>query len=296
MNIIITQELHEYLQSIIIETLLFGSRANGNNYTEDSDYDYLHIVACHKSLVTTPIYAGHWLQYKEVDANGKTIADHVYSTIPQFIHGVAASESMIPWEILYNSKNVGGYQFGLTRDNSVKQLWTLTEEPDEVHNYVSHNSLMFNFKTARGFLGLARRDAKDASKFYNSDKARSWKKIQFVIKSLNYATMCLSKVYVIDTGKRLNWGGGVDPVLDCWDTSYQAFEAALAHLNKSIEELRTLSQDYLNRKLIPYTTNVVGLRLIHDKYLKELNFIDDNKYSDMMMEYYYKAAIENEFK
>ena len=126
MNIIIDKDLrHDYLQSIVCESIVFGSRATQDH--KDSDTDYMHIVKCHKALATCPVYAGHWLQYKEVDDNGIVIADHIYSTVPQFVHGVSTPESMIPWEILYT----------VIAWESILQM----------RNY----NVLNNFKSARGF-------------------------------------------------------------------------------------------------------------------------------------------------
>lgn len=293
MNIIIGKELHEYLQTIKQETLLFGSRA-GDGYNDNSDYDYLHIVKCHKALNVSPVYTGHWLQYKEVDENGKTIADHVYSTVPQFIHGVIDAESMIPWEILNYAKSDRN-KFSFENNDRVSSIRVLENIQNE-YNGVWYNALKENFKSARGFLGLARRDVKDASKYYNSDKERARKKILFAEQSLDYAEICMRKFYETNYPNKLIWEQGNSIDWRNWNTDYQVFKRNLDQLNKYIDDMRAIAQDLHNRKLIPYSVSEDAFNRINTTHLKNITLLEDNKYSDIMLNHYYKAAIENDYK
>jgi len=266
MNITISKELHEYLQTIVIESVVFGSRAI-SVVDESSDTDYMHLIECHKVLATCPIYAGHWLQYKETDVNGNVIADHVYSTIPQFIHGVINAESMIPWEIL--AVNHG-------RSGIVK---------------VADFDVMNNFKSARGFLGLARRDLKDSTKLFNSEIKKSKKKLKFAIRSLQYALSILEKHSIINSVEIRNLVFD-ESVFD----NYQDYIVVIKRVEKYVDTLRDVLIEAHNQRKIPYSVSMETIKELHKTFLCDMKFLDDNVYSDMMLDLYTKAAIENDYK
>lgn len=271
MNIIITKELHQYLQTIIVESIIFGSVARENVRDEHSDIDYMHIVKCHKSLLTSSVYSMHSLQYKEVDETGKVIADHVYSTIPQFIQGIINSESMIPWECLFD---------GVFQENSV------------IQPLMEYTELMTSFKAARGFLGLAKRDLKDASKYFNHDKHKCAKKLDFAVRSLEYCEWIIQMIIgannqFYEEEKRYDW---VD-----WQTDYQKFSINLNRLNTKVELFRTYITNMLNENKILYSCSIETLQKLHTHFLNDVVTLTDNKFSLEMMDLYYKAAIENKF-
>lgn len=271
MNIIITKDLHEYLQTIIIESIVFGSVAREDVRDEHSDIDYMHIVKMHKSLATSSVYCMHSLQYKEVDDNGKVIADHVYSTIPQFIQGVINSESMIPWECLFD---------GVFQENSI------------IKGLKKYQELLISYKSARGLLGLAKRDLKDASKYFNNNKHKCTKKIDFAVRSLDYCEWIIQKNIDIKTPvytneEAYNWRNWID--------DYQKFSYNLNKLNTKIEVFRTYINDMLNENKILYSCSIDTLQILHEKFLKDVEIIDDNSNSLKIMDLYYKAAIENKF-
>lgn len=264
-NITIDKYLHDYLQSIVCESIVFGSRAT-QDHKEDSDTDYMHIVKCHKALATCPVYAGHWLQYKEVDDNGIVIADHIYSTVPQFIHGVINAESMIPWEILYTRYSIG---------ESILQM----------RNY----NVLNNFKSARGFLGLARRDLKDSTKLFNSDLKKSKKKLQFAIRSYEYAYAIINKFHTLET---INTNVFDDTLF----TSYRQYIEVVKYVEKLVDSLRDILIDLHNKKIIPYTVDTDVVVQLHKDFLQDIILLKDNQYSTKMLQLYAKAAIENEYK
>lgn len=291
MNITISKELHDYLQTIILETVIFGSRANNGNmvaeYTDQSDYDYLHIIKCHKSLNVSPIYTGHWLQYKEYDESGKVIADHIYSTIPQFVHGIIESESMINW--------LTAAQYHGDNENSIFRLMHCSSyiATENGYRFIKCNDIKYNFKVIRGFLGLARRDLKDATKLYQHDKKKTSKKIKFARESMIWAVTGLEEI----TNTNTNWDYGL-VLLDWsnWDTDYKKFKECIDILDKICNEMRDMLTDMNNKRTIAYTASANSLKNLHREYLSNIEFLDDNHYSNMMMDYYYKAAIENEYR
>lgn len=284
MNISISKSLHDYLQTIIIESLIFGSKSSQAGTNNSSDTDYLHIVKCHKALATCPVYAGHWLQYKETDESGNTIADHIYSTVPQFIHGIINAESMIPWEVLNGGlSNINGdfAHAEITRhnDNSIMSCGN------------GHIDIMDNFKSARGFLGLSRRDLKDASKLFNHDKKKCHKKINFSIKSMHYA-MSIMFLYRDGIDTQLNH----DYMQEVDVNDYGNFKKILDVMNYNIDKLRDILVDMHNTKEIPYTVNNDSMLYLHNKYLKNQILLEDNQFSDEMLQLYFKATTENEYK
>lgn len=291
MNISISKELHEYLQTIIIETVIFGSRATGGNtvaeYTERSDYDYLHIVKCHKSLNVCPIYTGHWLQYKEYDETGEVIADHIYSTIPQFIHGIIESESMINW--------LTAAQYNNNHEGSVFKLMNCSSyvrTDNGGYKFIRCNDIKYNFKVIRGFLGLARRDLKDATKLYQHDKRKTFKKIKFARDSLIWAVTGLEDM----TKSNTNWDYGL-VLLDWsnWDIDYKKFKGCIDTLDKICNEMRDMLTDLNNKKAIAYTASANTLRNLHSEYLSNVELLEDNAFSDQMLDLYYNAYIENKY-
>lgn len=285
MNITISEELHNYLQTIIIESLIFGSKSSKKGthvYNNASDTDYLHIVECHKALSTCPVYAGHWLQYKEVDAGGNVIADHIYSTIPQFIQGIANAESMIPWEILNGGAKL--YQ------GEIIDTFEARTDSRSVMGMVWYTNIMDNFKSARGFLGLARRDIKDASKLFNHDKKKCKKKCKFALKAVCHA-MGIMANYRDNIDDKLHFNIAIDHLND-----FNTFKEFLEKANHNIDTLRDILTDMNNKKVIPYTISGEGMLVLHEHYLKDIELIDDNEFSTEMLRLYYKAAIDNEYK
>lgn len=268
MNIIINKELHEYLQTIIIESIVFGSVAREDVRNENSDTDYMHIIKMHKSLATSSVYCMHSLQYREVDDTGKTIADHVYSSIPQFIQGIINSESMIPWECLFDGK---------------------FQHNSDIENLKKYKDLITTFKAARGFLGLARRDSKDASKYYNKDKHKCSKKLEFVERSIKYCEYIINSVIANEqmVSEELNWKD--------WQTDYNKFASNLELLNSKIDYLRDSINNMLNDKKMSYSCSISTLSKIHTLFLKNIVLLEDNGYSNQIMNLYYIAALENKF-
>lgn len=170
MNIIIDKEIHDYLQTIIIDTIEFGSAMKGKK-TPTSDSDFLHIVKPHKCFAVSPIYVNHLLQYKDEENN----ADHIYCTSVQFVENLFNAESMINHEIL---------RAGALQNTSMEWLNSFKEAFD-------------NFKTYRGYLGFCRRDLKDCSRLFK-DKRKSYKKLMFVDEALSYLGQCGFIVCYVD--------------------------------------------------------------------------------------------------
>ncbi len=159
MNIHINKELHDYLQSIKLFEIKFGSHLKGKS-NDSSDSDILVIVKSHKAVVSAPLYTNHLLQYK-----GDNV-DYVYVSEVQFFHNIVNAESAIFHEILrYNALNNTPFQF-------LNKI-----------NFLTHDTL-------KCYLGLMKRDLKASSANFK-DKKVAKKKFQFFVESYLYLSSTL---------------------------------------------------------------------------------------------------------
>lgn len=256
MNILINKELHNYLQTIIIDTIEFGSAMKGRQ-TEQSDTDLLHIVQPHKCLVSSPIYTNHLLQYKEEDLG--LHVDHIYCTSIQFVENLFNAESMINHEIL---------RAGALKNTHLAWLETYASAFD-------------CFKTYRGYLGFCNRDLKDCSKMF-SDKRKAYKKLEFTKDALEY----VNQHYPFDLIE-------INP--DIVKLPYQEFSVELSKYMKMVIEVRENLRKDLDAGKMPYSVDADAFIKISSE-LGKPSLLPDNDFSDIMLSFYYKAMVLNEYK
>ena len=150
-------------------------------------------------------------------------------------------------------------------------------------------NVLNNFKSARGFLGLARRDLKDSTKLFNSDLKKSKKKLQFAIRSYEYAYAIINNFHILET---VNTNVFDDTVF----TSYRQYIEVVKYVEKLVDTLRDILIDLHNKKSIPYTVESDIVVQLHHNFLQDIVLLEDNQYSTEILKLYSKAAIENEYK
>ena len=155
MNIIIDEKTHLGLQNFVINTIEFGSAMKGTANI-NSDHDYLHIISPSSAWAQSPVNTHHLLQYKSEDA------DHIYCTPDNFVKCLLDGDSTIFHEML---------RYGALDKTCLGFLRSFKFE---------------HYKTLRAYLGIARRDLKEATKLFNKDERKALKKLQFAADAYNY--------------------------------------------------------------------------------------------------------------
>lgn len=155
MNIIIDKATHLELQRYLIDTIEFGSGMKGTSDV-NSDHDYLHIIGTSHSWLMAPYNTHHLLQYKGEDG------DHIYCNPHTFVKSLLDGDSTIFHEMLMYKAVAGTC------------LEALAQYKFE------------HYKTYRAYLGIARRDLKEATKIFNKDKRKAQKKFKFAVQAYNY--------------------------------------------------------------------------------------------------------------
>ena len=138
MNIKIDKDLKEYLDTIIVKTVVIGSKLYGTS-DENSDTDYLHIIKAEKlglneaSLLVYPLI--HQFQYDDKENNEQ----HLYTLPYQFLRNAISGESTINVEAMFFTDVFKKQkEFDLTRFRTYKVL--------------------------KAYLGLAKRDCRQIRK------------------------------------------------------------------------------------------------------------------------------------
>lgn len=138
MNIHIDINTKKALDDHIIFSSLFGSRTYYNHdYNSTSDSDIICIYTPSTVEQNTLFYTNHQLQYNDISCN----IDFVYTSYSQFIKNIISGDATLNIEIVFSSMKDTCFDF--LYQNRFKLL---------------HNKL---FKC---YLGMARRDLKEASK------------------------------------------------------------------------------------------------------------------------------------
>lgn len=155
MNIMIDETTHDHLQKQVIDTIEFGSVMKGNQ-NEESDHDYLHIISPSIEWLQTPYNTHHLLQFRDGDA------DHIYCTPHTFVKSLLDGDTTIFHEI-HHWKALDGTCLAFLQDFSFD-----------------------HYTTQRAYLGIAKRDLKDATRLWNSDRRKSLKKVKFAIEAFDF--------------------------------------------------------------------------------------------------------------
>lgn len=256
MNIIIDTDLHEYLQSITMNVIEFGSKMKGTS-TIESDKDLLCIVKTHKSLVVSPIYTGHLLQYKEEGI------DYIYTTEQQFVNNIINTESLINHEI---------YRYNAVKETCLDWIYDIDFD---------------NFKTIKCYLGFARRDLKDCHSLYSKDKRKASKKLAFTNQALDYIYSVYERFGMSYQHKLF------DTKLP--EVEHKIFSASITEYLEDIENLRKTLAISLDSGKIPYSISDIDFMAIIDE-MKDIELLPDNEYSNKILKYYYSAYFKNEYK
>lgn len=241
MNIIIDQSTFDQLKLYTIDTIVFGSEMKGSS-SVNSDHDYLHIIHPSIDWASSPVNTNHLLQYKCEKE------DHIFCTPQNFVKCLIDGDSTIFHEIL---------RYGALKDTSLAFL----------------NSFKFDhYKTLRSYLGIARRDTKETTKLYKSDKNKSLKKLKFASESYNYVQKITGKFSPF----HLNEITDVQQLLSCAN-----------NLSERINKMRHSLNDDLDHNKIKRTVSNEELNLI-DEHLRKISY---ESYTTGL-EYFYKSHMD----
>ena len=134
MNIKITKEEHERLQSLVMGTYVFGSHLYGTN-TESSDKDLLHFIPADFTTGSEIAYNTypciHQFQYDDLENNEQ----HIYTTQRQFTRNLISGDSGVNLDVAMFHKKFPFEQ-------------------------------LFTYKIVKSILGFAKRDVKNGKKFH----------------------------------------------------------------------------------------------------------------------------------
>lgn len=267
MNIIIDKILNDYLQSLITDTVEFGSRMKGATEVT-SDSDLLHIIREPRILNCNTMFTNHQLQFKEFGDLGYT--DHIYCTTKQFVSNLINAESAIPYEVLSYDKLTNTSLFWL---NAYKNEFK-------------------NFQTARCFLGLGRRDMHEAAKLFKNDYRNCNKKLKFTIEGLGYVCDILKHHGLIQSGCELT------NILTTFSpqSSYTEFESIVHKINYFIEHFRKLLQQTLEQNKIPRSISPELYELCSNMIYHSARVLHVNEFDSILNSLYYNANINNVYK
>lgn len=156
MNIIVDEATSTALTPFILSTIEFGSAMKGTS-TPKSDHDYLHIIKPSWAWLASPVDTNHLLQFRAENGD-----DHIYCTPQTFVKGLIDGDAAIFHEM---------WRYGALKGTCLHDL----------------QGLDFNhYKTMRAYLGLAKRDLKEACKLFSKDNRKAVKKFKFALEAYNY--------------------------------------------------------------------------------------------------------------
>lgn len=159
MNIHFTdKELFETLKKHSIVKVQIGSHLYGFN-NEKSDIDYLYIHPRPVQMKDSYLWEHHQLQYKEDGI------DHIFTDLPTFIRNILTGDSTINFEVLHELEGT-----------ALDSLY------DARYKFYSYNVI-------RAYLGLARRDMKDAEPKNGDKRGWNFKKLHHAIRGYCTASM-----------------------------------------------------------------------------------------------------------
>lgn len=240
MNIIIDSITHDKLQEHVIDTIEFGSVMKGTN-DNDSDHDYLHIISPSIHWLQAPYSTHHLLQYRDVDS------DHMYCTPHTFVKSLLDGDSTIFHEMLVN---------GALHDTCLSFI---------------ENFSFDHYKTMRSYLGIARRDLKDVTKLFSSDKRKALKKFKFANIGYNYVRQQLGQ-----STESWNVSDNIKDVLNFCKYADGAVGVLRTEINnmldyqllsRSVDET-TLSELETHLHAFEFESYKTGLEFFRDVYLK----------------------------
>lgn len=244
MNILIDDDLNTHLFSKVKYTLPFGSKIKGNANSE-SDDDLILIIPEYKSLIASPFFTRHCLQFKTENR------DLIYSTESQFINNLVNGETVINHQIL--------------------TLGYLKNTPLEFLEKIDMNQ----FKLIRAYLGLMKRDLKDASSNIKNDKIFN-KKIKFYNEGVQYLNSIGIEYFPFEVEE-----------LDKNIEYVKMHSIFLEDTRKSV--IRKLEKGTIKSFISYEDTKVVA------DFLSKLDFLENDTYTNKILNLYYEASICNNY-
>ena len=210
MNIIIDEATKDGLMGHVIDSITFGSHMK-NTSNKDSDTDVLVIIEESMSWFRTPVATQHLLQFKGHNT------DLIFCTPSNFVKSLVDGDSTIFHEILKNG--------------------ALTGTCLEFLNNINFD----HYKTIRAYLGIARRDIKEVTKYWARDNKKALKKLQFVVDGLRFVLT--------------NNNGSVSDIEFTQPTTIQEAQEVALMLSKIIDSERSLLNANLENGSVEYTTS-----------------------------------------
>lgn len=160
-NIMINEHLCRTLIEASIDHFNFGRDPSDGG----RDLDRVFILPNFPWWLNAPVNTHHWLHFKGKDDHGMSV-DYLFTTLSDFYRAVVNGDSHIPIEVLFKNRgDLGG-----------TCLEFLTGQYSEYFG---------TYKVLRSYLGLARKDIKQAREFLiKGNNTKVNKKIRMIIEGL----------------------------------------------------------------------------------------------------------------